>query len=99
MKLQSPFTFASVHSLGGWPFAGLHLYLLRQFQGFWAVCHCTAQASSYRFGSVSPLPLHYALVWAVRVLQTGRSLQPFRSNPAVKPIRLWRPAYLVRWTP
>ena len=96
MNLQTPLTFASAAALGGWLFAGLRLRTLRQFQGFLASGVLAVRASSYRFCSAALLPLRRAFSSVVLVAKAGRHFQPFRSNPAVKPIRLRRPAYLIR---
>lgn len=96
MNLQTPSTFTSVHSLGGWLLAGLRLRLPGKFQGFLAVCQRKAQASSYRFGSASPLPLRRALAWLAPVLQAGRFLLASGPNPSLKRIGLRPTAYLVR---
>ena len=73
---------SKVSPLGFWRFAGLRLHGLRQFQAFLASGPCAASSSSSGFRSP----------WPVRSLSFLR----FGSNPAVKPIRLRRPAYLVR---
>ncbi|WP_287739969.1 DUF1010 domain-containing protein [Diaphorobacter sp.] len=82
MNIQAPFTFASVHPLGVWRSLGLRLRGLRQFQAFLASSPCAASASSSAFRSS----------WPVRSLSFLR----FGSNPALKPTRILRAAYLVR---
>ena len=82
MNMQALFTFASVNSLGVWPLLGLRLRGLRQLQTFLASSLCAAGASSYVFRSPRP----------VRSLSFLR----FGSNPALKPTRILRAAYLVR---
>nr|AGY30867.1 hypothetical protein [uncultured bacterium] len=82
MNIQAPFTFASVHLLGVWRSFGLRLRGLRQFQAFLASSLCTASAGSSCFRSL----------WPVRSLSFLR----FGSNPALKPTRILRAAYLVR---
>ena len=76
MQIQTPFTFASVHSLGGWRFGGLRLRTPRRFQAFLAIAACAVRASSYRFRSASPLPLRSALASAARVCNAGASFRP-----------------------
>ena len=76
MKFQTPFTLASVRSLGGWRRAGLRLRTVRQFQVFLASGACAVRASSYRFCSYSPLPLRSALASAARGCNAGASFWP-----------------------
>ena len=82
MNIQVPFTLASVYPLGVWHSLGLRLRGLRQFQDFLASSPCAASASSSGFRSLRP----------VRSLSFLR----FVSNPALKPTRMLRAAYLVR---
>ena len=82
MNIQTPFTFASVYPLGVWRSLGLRLRGLRQFQAFLASNPCAASASSYCFRS--PLPVR------------SHSFLRFGSNPALKPTRILRAAYLAR---
>ncbi len=82
MPIPSPFTFASGFPLGAWQRAGLRLRALRGFGVFSASGATPISAGSFSFGSVWPV--------------LARFLQPVGSNPSVKPIRLRRPAYLVR---
>ncbi len=82
MNIQAPFTLASVHPLGVWRLLGLRLRGLRQFQSFLAPSLCAASASSSGFRSP----------WPVR----SPSFLRFGSNPALKPTRILRAAYLVR---
>ncbi|WOO31200.1 DUF1010 domain-containing protein [Diaphorobacter limosus] len=82
MNIQTPFTLASVRPLGVWRLLGLRLHGLRQFQAFLAYSPCPVSASSYFFRSP----------WRVRSLSFLR----FGSNPALKPTRILRAAYLVR---
>ena len=82
MNIQAPFTLASVYPLGVWRLLGLRLRGLRQFQAFLASSPCTASAGSSFFRSQ----------WPVRSLSFLR----FGYNPALKPTRILRAAYLVR---
>jgi len=82
MPIQTPFTSASGSPLGVGRCAGLRLRALRGFGVFWASGPTPTSAGSFSFGSVWPV--------------LARLLQPIGSNPSVKPIRLRRPAYLVR---
>ncbi|MFD1710651.1 DUF1010 domain-containing protein [Ottowia flava] len=82
MQFQAPFTFASGVPLGVWRCAGLRLRALRGFEVFSASGPTATSAGSFSFGSVWPV--------------LARLFQPIGSNPSVKPIRLRRPAYLVR---
>ena len=82
MHIQAPFTFASVYQLGVLRSLGLRLRGLRQFQAFLASGPCAASSSSSGFRSP----------WPVRSLSFLR----FGSNPALKPTRILRAAYLVR---
>lgn len=84
MNIQAPFTFASVYPLGVWRSLGLRLRGVCQFQAFLASSPCAARASSYCFRSP----------WPVRSLSFLRF--GFGSNPALKPTRILRAAYLVR---
>ena len=74
--------FSKVSPLRFWRSAGLRLHSLCQFQAFLASSLCAASASSYCFRSP----------WPVRSLSFLR----FGSNPALKPTRILRAAYLVR---
>lgn len=82
MNIQAPFTVASVYPLGVWHLLGLRLRGVCQFQAFLASNPCAASARS----SVSRSP------WPVRSLSFLR----FGSNPALKPTRILRAAYLGR---
>ena len=82
MNIQAPFTFASVYQLGVLRSLGLRLRGLRQFQAFLASSPCVASAGSSGFRSP----------WPVQSLSFLR----FGSNPALKPTRILRAAYLVR---
>ena len=82
MNIQAPLTFASVYSLGVWRSLGLRLRWLRQFQAFLASSPFAESASSSCFRSP----------WPVR----SRSSLRFGSNPALKPTRILRAAYLYR---
>ena len=73
---------AKVRPLGFGRCAGLRLQSLRGFQAFLASSVRPACASSSFFGSVSRVRSAFS--------------NPVGSNPAVKPFRLRRPAYLVR---
>lgn len=83
MNIQVPFTLASVYPLGVWHSLGLRLRGLRQFQVFLASSPCATSASSSYFRGP----------WPVRSLSFLR----FGSNPALKPTRILRAAYLVRY--
>ncbi len=82
MNIQAPFTFESVYPLGVWRLLGLRLRRLCQFQAFLACSPCAASVGSSGFRSL----------WPVRSLSFLR----FGSNPALKPTRILRAAYLVR---
>jgi len=82
MNIQTPFTFASFYPLGFWRSLGLRLRGLRQFQAFLASSPCAASAGSSGFRS--PLPVR------------SHSFLRFGSNPAFKPTRILRAAYLGR---
>ena len=82
MVFAPSFTFASGFPLGSWPCAGLRLQALRRSQVFVASSARQSSAGSYGVGSFS------------RVLPVA--LQAPGSNPALKPTRLRRAAYLVR---
>ena len=82
MNIQAPFTLASVYPLGVWRLLGLRLHGLRQFQAFLASSLRTASAGSSCFRSL----------WPLRSLSFLR----FGSNPALKPTRILRAAYLAR---
>ena len=82
MNIQTPFTLASAYPLGVWRSLGLRLRGLRQFQAFLASTPCAASVGSSGFRSP----------WPVRSLSFLR----FGSNPALKPTRILRAAYLVR---
>ncbi|HBN7797823.1 MAG: DUF1010 domain-containing protein [Burkholderiales bacterium] len=79
---SSVLPIAKVRPLGFGRCAGLRLQSLRGFQAFLASSARPACASSSFFGSVSRVRSAFS--------------NPVGSNPAVKPIRLRRPAYLVR---
>lgn len=86
MNIQAPFTFASAFALGVWRCIGLRLFscrgLARGFVVFLASGSYPTCASSSCFRSALPV--------------LPRTFSPDVSNPAVKRIRLRRPAYLVR---
>ena len=87
---------SKVSPLGFWRFAGLRLRSLGRFQAFWASGACVASAASYHSCSAAPLPWPSAFSWAAPLFKSGRSLLAFGSNPAFKPTRLRRAAYLGR---
>ena len=87
---------SKVSPLGFRPPAGLRLDVLRQFQVFLASSACAASATSYHSCSAAPLLWPSAFSWAAPLSKSGRSLLAFGSNPAFKPTRLRRAAYLVR---
>ena len=64
------------------------------FEAFWASSACAASATSYHSCSAAPLPWPSAFSWAAPFFKAGRSLLAFGSNPAFKPTRLRRAAYL-----
>ena len=66
----------------------------RGFQAFFASSACAASATSYHSCSAAPLPWPGAFSWAAPFFKAGRSLLAFGSNPALKPTRLRRAAYL-----
>ena len=82
MHIQAPFTFSSVHSLGVWRLLGLRLRGVCQFQAFLASSPCAVSAGSSGFHSP----------WLLR----SHSFLRFGSNPALKPTRILRAAYLAR---
>ncbi|WP_409456834.1 DUF1010 domain-containing protein [Pulveribacter sp.] len=82
MNIQALFTFSSVHPLGIWRLRGLRLHGVRKFQAFLASSLCAASAGSSCLRSPRP----------VRSFSFSR----FGSNPAIKPTRILRAAYLVR---
>ncbi|QJY34702.1 DUF1010 domain-containing protein [Diaphorobacter sp. JS3050] len=88
--------FSKVSPLGFRPSAGLRLHALRQFAAFLASSACQSSATSYLYCSAAPLPWRSAFSWAAPFFKSGRSLLAFGSNPAFKPTRLRRAAYLGR---
>ncbi len=82
MNMQAPFTFASVHSLGVWRLF-VRLRGLHQFPAFLASSPCVASVSSSFFRSPCLVRSH--------------SFLRFGSNPALKPTRILRAAYLGRY--
>ncbi len=90
----SPFSKVSLWWF--WRSAGLRLRLLGRFQAFWASGACAASATSYHSCSAAPLPWPSAFSWAAPLSKSGRFLLAFGSNPAFKPTRLRRAAYLGR---
>ena len=66
------------------------------FQAFLASSAFAASATSYHSCSAAPLSWASAFSWAAPVSKSGRSLLAFGSNPAFKPTRLRRAAYLGR---
>ena len=66
------------------------------FQAFLASSAFAASATSYHSCSAAPLSWASAFSWAAPVSKSGRSLLAFGSNPALKPTRLRRAAYLGR---
>ena len=66
------------------------------FEAFWASSACAASATSYQSCSAAPLSWPSAFSWAAPLFKSGRSLLAFGSNPAFKPTRLRRAAYLGR---
>ena len=68
----------------------------RGFQAFLASSACAASATSYYSCSAAPLPWPSAFSWAAPLSKSGRFLLAFGSNPAFKPTRLRRAAYLGR---
>ena len=68
----------------------------KAFQAFLASSACVASATSYHSCSAAPLSWPSAFSWAAPLSKSGRSLLAFGSNPAFKPTRLRRAAYLGR---
>ncbi|WP_313311683.1 DUF1010 domain-containing protein [Pulveribacter sp.] len=68
----------------------------RGFQAFLASSAFAASATSYHSCSAAPLSWPSAFSWAAPLSKSGRSLLAFGSNPAFKPTRLRRAAYLGR---
>ncbi|WP_448251637.1 DUF1010 domain-containing protein [Ottowia oryzae] len=66
------------------------------FQAFLASSACAASATSYHSRSTAPLSWPNAFWWAAPLSKSGRLLLAFGSNPAFKPTRLRRAAYLGR---
>ncbi|EOG6103235.1 TPA: DUF1010 domain-containing protein [Pseudomonas aeruginosa] len=66
------------------------------FQAFLASSACQPSATSYPSCSAAPLPWPSAFSWAAPLSKSGRSLLAFGSNPAFKPTRILRTAYLGR---
>ena len=87
MHIQTPFIFASTFALGVWRSAGLRLParcgLARGFVVFLGSGSYPTWASSSVFRSVWPV--------------LARPFSCVRSNPSLKPTRILRAAYLVRW--
>ena len=90
----SPFSKVSLWWF--WRCAGLRLSALRKFQAFLASSACAVSATSYHSCSAAPLPWPSAFSWAAPFFKAGRSLLALGSNPAFKPTRLRRAAYLGR---
>ena len=82
MFIQTAFNFSGVVQRWVCRFSGLRLLALRRFPAFLASSHFLVSASSYCFRS----PL----------LVRSHSFLRFGSNPALKPTRILRAAYLVR---
>ncbi|TQN07240.1 uncharacterized protein DUF1010 [Acidovorax temperans] len=78
------------------PPAGLRLHALGKFSVFLAPSACQSSATSYHSCSAAPLPWRSAFSWAAPFFKSGRSLLAFGSNPAFKPTRILRAAYLGR---
>ena len=87
---------SKVSPLGFWRCAGLRLSALRKNQAFLASSACAASATSYHSCSVAPLSWSSAFSWAAPWSKSGRPLLAFGSNPAFKPTRILRAAYLGR---
>ncbi|WP_448254595.1 DUF1010 domain-containing protein [Ottowia oryzae] len=83
MPFQTATTFSSACALGRGRLGGLRLFGALGVQGFWGASASVACAGSYCF--CSP--------WSVF---RSRSFSRFGSNPALKPTRILRAAYLVR---
>ena len=73
-------------------------HVLKAFQAFLASSACAASATSYPSCSTAPLPWPSAFSWAGPLFKSGRFLLAFGSNPAFKPTRILRAAYLGRWS-
>ena len=93
---SSALPFSKVSPWGFWRSAGLRLRSLRQVQAFLASGARLSSATCYLSCSAAPLPWPSGFSWAAPVFKSGRSLLAFGSNPAFKPTRLWRAAYLGR---
>ncbi|WP_139182733.1 DUF1010 domain-containing protein [Oryzisolibacter propanilivorax] len=96
MVLQTAFTFSGVIQRLFCRFAGLRLWVWRQFQVFLASSPCPASAGSYHLSGIAPPSWRNAFSRCARVVKLGAPVLAPASNPSVKPIRLRRPAYLVR---
>ena len=88
--------FSKVSPLGFGCCAGLRLSALRRFQAFLASSACAVSAASYHSCSAAPVSWPSAFAWAAPLSKSGRFLLAFGSNPAFKPTRLRRAAYLGR---
>ena len=93
MVYSPAFTFSSVYPLGVFLRPGLRLFGLRQFQAFLAAGASAVIAASYHFASIAPAPWRNAFSRFVPIVSLGFPFLPSGANPAVKPIRLRRPAY------
>lgn len=82
MNMQTPFTLASVNSPGVWRSLGLRLRGLYQFQDFWPLALVQKALAALVFAVCGPC---------------GQALfSRFRPNPALKPTRILRVAYIFR---
>lgn len=95
MKLQTAFTFASVHSLDGWHRAGLCSRGVRQIQAFSGSGAFVVRASDYCFCNTSVLMLRSALACAARVRNDSAPFWPLGltrccSGSALPPTELSR---------
>ncbi|WP_287964765.1 DUF1010 domain-containing protein [Diaphorobacter sp.] len=69
----------------------------RGFEAFLASNACVASVTRYLSCSAAPLSWPSAFSWTAPLFKSGRSLLAFGSNPAFKPTRLRRAAYLGRY--
>ena len=93
---SSALPFSKVSPWGFWRSAGLRLRSLRQVQAFLASSARLSSATCYLSCSAAPLPWPSGFSWAAPLSKSGRFLLAFGSNPAFKPTRLRRAAYLGR---
>ena len=88
MPKLMPYPFASALALGAWPFAGLRLRTLRQFQAFWASGALAVRINSYRFCSAASLRLRCAFSGVALVGKAECFLLALGPNPSLQRIGL-----------